>query len=161
MILISELATILRSREVLIVYRHQYWPKPKPHNIPDQVYPYVWDGLCKLRAEGLVTFAYQSQAASLFFVSAEGARLESFRIGFQHAFLGMSAEVTARRIVGYGIHFGGRIFDCLLGCKRSLFGCLNDRFNSVLKISEGLYPSESDEAEKGSNEHAKYDGVSD
>lgn len=40
-ILISELAAILEQRDALIVYRHQYWPKPRPANVPEKVYPYV------------------------------------------------------------------------------------------------------------------------
>jgi hypothetical protein len=99
-VLITELAAMLRSREALIVYRHQYWPNPRLDDVPAHVYPYVWHGLRKLTTAGLAAFAYQSQAASFFFVSKDPTGIEPFRVGLRLAFSGVSAAVTQRRLVG-------------------------------------------------------------
>jgi hypothetical protein len=96
-VLINELAVMLRSREALIVYRHRYWPRLD--DVPKHAYPCVWDGLRMLRAEGLVAFAYQSQAASFFFVSNRETGIEPFHTGLRRAFSGVSADVIARRLV--------------------------------------------------------------
>jgi len=56
-VLIEELTAMLRSREALIVYRHQYWPKPKLDYDPAPAYPYVSHGLRMLTAAGLTAFA--------------------------------------------------------------------------------------------------------
>jgi hypothetical protein len=90
-VLVRELAVMLRSREALIVYRHQYWPNPRLDDVPNHAYPYVWHGLRMLRAEGLAAFAYQSQAASFFFVSRQESGIEPFQTGFRLAFSGVSA----------------------------------------------------------------------
>lgn len=97
-LLISELQTMLNRREVLIIYRHQYWPNLKV--VPAHAYPYVWHGLGMLRNAGFASFAYQSQAASIFFISKKELVLEPFRNGFQEAFAGVSAAVIERRLVG-------------------------------------------------------------
>lgn len=99
-VLINELGTMLRGREAVIVYRHQYWPKPRPTNVPKHTYPYVWHGLRMLADAGLAGFAYQSQVASCFFVATNRARIEPFRAGLETAFAGVSDEVRARRLVG-------------------------------------------------------------
>jgi hypothetical protein len=99
-VLITELAAMLRTREALIVYRHQYWPNPCLDGVPAHAYPYAWDGLRMLTTAGLATFAYQSQAASFFFVAKDPAGIEPFRAGLRLAFLGVSAAVTERRLVG-------------------------------------------------------------
>ncbi len=98
-VLLTELATMLRSREALIVYRHQYWPKPKLDDVPPHVYRYVWDGLRMLRNADFATFAYQSQAASIFFVSRQQAGIEPFQAGLRLAFSGVSTAVIERRLV--------------------------------------------------------------
>jgi hypothetical protein len=98
-ILINELALILRSRKALIVYRHQYWPNPKPDKIPDNVHPYVWHGLRMLRTAGFAAIAYQSQTASFFFISLQEVGIEPFRVGLRHSFSGLSAAVVERRLV--------------------------------------------------------------
>jgi len=98
-VLINELAVMLRSREALIVYRHQYWPNPRLDNVPDNAYPYVWHGLRMLRTAGFAAIAYQSQAASFFFVSQMEAGIEPFKVGLRQAFSGVSAAVVERRLV--------------------------------------------------------------
>jgi hypothetical protein len=98
-VLISELAALLRSREALIGYRHQYWPKPRPNDVPVHSYPYVRHGLRMLTTAGLEAFAYQSQAASFYFVAKDRAGIEPFRAGLELAFAGVSAAVRARRLV--------------------------------------------------------------
>jgi hypothetical protein len=98
-VLVKELAEMLRSREALIVYRHQYWPNPRLDDVPNHTYPYVWHGLRMLRAHGLATFAYQSQPASLFFVSRQETGIEPFRTGLRLALSGISAAVIARRLI--------------------------------------------------------------
>jgi hypothetical protein len=97
-LLITELEAILSRREALIVYRHQYWPTLE--EVPAHAYPYVWHGLDMLRNAGFASFAYQSQAASVFFISKQGSALAPFRNGFQEAFAGVSAAVIDRRLVG-------------------------------------------------------------
>ena len=97
-LLLTELASILDSREVLIVYRHRYWPSLD--GVPAYAYPYVLHGLDMLRTAGFSTFAYQSQAASIFFVSRQELALAPFRNGFQDALAGVSAAVIERRLVG-------------------------------------------------------------
>ena len=99
-VLIAELAAMLRSREALIVYRHQYWPDPKLDDVPAHAYPYVWHGLRMLRTAGLAAFAYQSQAAGSFFISREPAAIEPFQAGLRLAFSGVSAAVIERGLVG-------------------------------------------------------------
>ena len=90
---------MLRCREALIVYRHQYWPKTDLDVVPDDVYPYVWHGLRMLRAAGLAAFAYQSQAASFFFLSGQEAGIDPFQSGLRLALSGVSAAVIKRRLV--------------------------------------------------------------
>jgi hypothetical protein len=89
---------MLTCREALIVYRHQYWPKLE--EVPTLVYPYVWHGLITLRNAGFASFAYQSQAASVFFISKQEPGLSPFRNAFQKAFVGVSASVVNKRLVG-------------------------------------------------------------
>lgn len=98
-VLINELAVMLRSQKALIVYRHQYWPNPRLDDVPDNAYPYVWHGLRMLRTAGFAAIAYQSQAASFFFVSGQEAGIEPFQVGLRHAFSGVSAAVVERRLV--------------------------------------------------------------
>jgi hypothetical protein len=98
-VLVGELALMLRCREALIIYRHQYWPNPKPGDVPMHVHPYVWHGLRMLRGAGLAAFAYQSQAASFFFVAKHDAGIEPFHTGLQLALSGISAAVIARRLI--------------------------------------------------------------
>ena len=97
-LLITELAVMLDSRETLIVYRHQYWPRLDEG--PAHAYPYVWHGLSMLRNAGFTTFAYQSQAASVFFISKQESALAPFKKGFQDALAGVSAAVIEKRLVG-------------------------------------------------------------
>ncbi|MBW1711003.1 MAG: hypothetical protein JRJ73_14155 [Deltaproteobacteria bacterium] len=97
-VLITELAVMLVSREALVVYRHRYWPSID--EVPAHVYPYVWHGLGILRKAGFATFAYQSQAASFFFISKQESALAPFQNGLQGAFAGVSAAVVERRLVG-------------------------------------------------------------
>jgi|GEM_PF-6071880 len=97
-LLVSELALILDRREAVIIYRHQYWPNID--GVPTCAYPYVWHGLNMLRTAGFSAFAYQSQAASVFFVCRQELALAHIRRGFQDALAGVSAAVIERRIVG-------------------------------------------------------------
>ncbi|MBX3427313.1 MAG: hypothetical protein KF688_16665 [Pirellulales bacterium] len=99
-ILITELAAMLCNRQALIVYRHQYWPNPRLNDVPPSANPYVWHGLRMLTTAGLAAFAYQSQAASFFFVSKNPDGIQPFRAGLQFAFSGVSPAVIARRLVG-------------------------------------------------------------
>jgi hypothetical protein len=99
MVLVNELAVMLRSREALIVYRHQYWPNPRPDNVPSHVYPYVWHGLHILRSAGFAALAYQSQAASFFFVSEQQIGIEPFEAGLRLALTGISSSVTEKRLI--------------------------------------------------------------
>ncbi|MGA2400767.1 MAG: hypothetical protein ABSG91_03560 [Syntrophobacteraceae bacterium] len=99
MVLVTELETILRSRDALIVYRHQYWPQVGQDGIPANVYPYVWHGLRMLKGAGLCAFAYQSRAASLFFISRQPSGLLSLERGLRTAMLGMSPNIVNRRLV--------------------------------------------------------------
>jgi hypothetical protein len=99
MLLVDELEVVLRRREVLIVYRHQYWPNSSPSEVPPNADKYVWHGLCMLRTAGLAAFAYQSQAASCFFVSKEGSRIDKFQAGLRLTLHGVSADVINRRVV--------------------------------------------------------------
>jgi hypothetical protein len=101
-VLIDELAQMLRCREALIVYRHQYWPKPIPHNLPKDVHPYVWHGLHMLKDAGFAAFAYQAQPASFFFVSRQEAGIEPFQSGLRSALSGVSSAVVDRRLVYIG-----------------------------------------------------------
>ncbi len=98
-VLLNELAVMLRSREALIVYRHQYWPNPRLDDVPEHAYSYVWHGLRMLRTAGFAAFAYQSQAASFFFVSRKEAGIEPFQAGLRRALSGVSASVVQRRLV--------------------------------------------------------------
>ncbi len=97
-LLLSELALILDRREAVIIYRHQYWPNID--GVPACAYPYVWHGLNMLRTAGFSAFAYQSQAASVFFVCRQELALAHIRRAFQDALAGVSAAVIERRIVG-------------------------------------------------------------
>jgi len=99
MLLVDELGVMLRSREALIVYRHQYWPSRSPSHRPPNAYKYVWHGLGMLRAAGLAGFAYQSQAASFFFVSKQTAGIDAFHAGLRLTLNRVSAKVTNRRLV--------------------------------------------------------------
>jgi len=98
-VLTSELAVMLRSREALIVYRHQYWPSPKPDDVPSHVYPYVWHGLRMLRDADFAAVAYQSQAASFFFVAKQETGIDPFLAGLRLAFSGVSDKVVKKRLV--------------------------------------------------------------
>ncbi len=93
-VLVSELAEMLATKEAVIVYRHQYWPKPKLDNVVREAYPYVEHGLRMLRNPGLCSFAYQSQAASFFFVAAKQSELEPLEAGLRHAMVGLPSEVV-------------------------------------------------------------------
>jgi hypothetical protein len=59
----------------------------------------VWHGLRMLRTAGFAAFAYQSQAASFFFVSGKEAGIEPFQAGLRCALSGVSASVVQRRLV--------------------------------------------------------------
>jgi len=96
-VLVNELAVMLRSREALIVYRHQYWPRLD--NVPEHAYSYVWHGLRMLRTAGFAAFAYQSQAASFFFLSGKEEDIEPFQAGLRRALSGVSASVLQRRLI--------------------------------------------------------------
>jgi len=98
-VLVSELAAMLATRQAVIVYRHQYWPKL--NDAPRDVCPYVWHGLGMLSNAGLHAFVYQSQAASFFFVSRQHSGVEPFETGLQHAMAGLSSAVVNRRLVAY------------------------------------------------------------
>jgi hypothetical protein len=98
-VLLNELAVILRNREALIIYRHQYWPNPRLDDVPKHAYSYVWHGLRMLRTAGFAAFAYQSQAASFFFVSDKEAGIHPFEVGFRCALAGITAPVIQRRLV--------------------------------------------------------------
>src|SRR5262249_19205342 len=50
MVLVGELITMLSTREAVIVYRHQYWPKS--NDAPREVCSYVWHGLRMLLESG-------------------------------------------------------------------------------------------------------------
>ncbi len=97
-LLITELAVMLDSRETLIIYRHQYWPKLD--EVPANAYRYVWHGLSMLRNAGFTSFVYQSQAASVFFISKKESALAPFKQGFKDALAGVSAAVIERRLFG-------------------------------------------------------------
>ena len=99
-VLVEELKRILRGREALIVYRHKYFPKPTPNNIPECVYPYVWHSLIILLDAFSAKFAYQSQAASLFFVAEQKTALAPLQNGLRRALAGVSDCVVKSRIVG-------------------------------------------------------------
>jgi len=99
MVLVGELITMLSTREAVIVYRHQYWPKS--NDAPREVCSYVWHGLRMLWKAGLYSFAYQSQAASFFFVSRSRSDLEPFETGLRHAMAGLSSAIVNRRLVRY------------------------------------------------------------
>lgn len=99
MVLVNELKEMLRRREALIIYRHQYFPNPRPRNIAGYLSPYVCQSLRILEDAGFARFAYQSQAASLFFVAKQEAALAPLRNGLQRVFSGVSASVVERRIV--------------------------------------------------------------
>jgi len=100
-VLIDELSTMLRSRKALVVYRHQYWPNAMLDERPAHAYQYVWHGLCMLRNAGLAAFAYQSRAASFFFVSRDPEGIEPFDVGLRLALHGVPA-VIQRRLVAAG-----------------------------------------------------------
>ena len=99
MVLVKELGVLLRNCEALIVYRHQYWPNPKLEDVPGHAYPYVWHGLHMLRNAGFAAFAYQSQAASFFFVSGRQSGIEPFETGLRLSLSGVSTAVIDRRLV--------------------------------------------------------------
>ena len=99
MVLIEELAVMLRSHEALIVYRHQYWPRLQLSESTAHVCPYILHGLDMLRVAGFAAFAYQSQAASFFFLAKEEAGIAPFKAGLQLALAHVSAAVINRRIV--------------------------------------------------------------
>jgi hypothetical protein len=98
-VLVGELFTMLATREAIIVYRHQYWPKG--NDAPREACPYVWHGLRMLWEAKLYSFAYQSQAASFFFISRSRSELEPFEDGFRHAMAGLSSAIVDRRLVLY------------------------------------------------------------
>lgn len=99
MVLVKELGVMLRHFEALIVYRHQYWPSPKLVDVPEHVYPYVWHGLHMLRKEGFAAFAYQSQAASFFFISGQKSGVKALEMGLRNSLSGVSPAVIERRLV--------------------------------------------------------------
>jgi hypothetical protein len=74
MILVEELKEILKRRKAVIVYRHRYRRKE-----------YVQLGLEVLQKAGLKAFAYQSQSASIFFISASDDGIRPFEKGLQKA----------------------------------------------------------------------------
>jgi hypothetical protein len=82
----DELKRILTNRDVLIIYRHQYWPKTNHQDA--RVYPYVSDGLHILREACLTACAYQSPAASLFFVSGVPDKIAPFADGLRRELRG-------------------------------------------------------------------------
>lgn len=98
-VLVTELNSILQRRDAVIVYRHQYWPKRGTAPIFPRAYPYVSHGLSMLRGAGLCAFAYQSQAASFFFVSLDQAGLVPFETGLRNSMAGMSSGVVDQRLV--------------------------------------------------------------
>ena len=99
MVLVKELGVMLLNCEALIVYRHQYWPNPKLEDVPGHAYPYVWHGLHMLRNEGLAAFAYQSQAASFFFISGQKSVVKALETGLRNSLSGVSAAIIDRRLV--------------------------------------------------------------
>jgi hypothetical protein len=99
MVLVEELGRLLRNREAVIVYRHQYWPRVKLKDIREHTYLYVWHGLQMLRSAGFAAFAYQSQAASFFFVSKQQSGIEPFETGLRQSLSGVSQDITDRRLV--------------------------------------------------------------
>lgn len=98
-VLVDEITRILATRAVVIVYRHQYWPKVI--DAPRTVSPYVWHGLGMLRKAGLYSFAYQSQAASCFFVSWNRLDIDQFETAFRQSMAGLSSAIVNRRLVRY------------------------------------------------------------
>ena len=80
-----------------MVYRHQYWPKVI--DAPRAVCPYVWHGLGMLRKAGLYSFAYQSQAASFFFVSRDRLGVDHFETALRQSMAGLSSAIVNRRLV--------------------------------------------------------------
>jgi hypothetical protein len=102
MVLVDELKEMLRKgREGLIIYRHEYFPNLKPDKITEGVYPYVCHSLNILENANLAKFAYQSKAASLFFVAEKEVALAPLKDGLLRAFAGASDCVVKRRIVTY------------------------------------------------------------
>ena len=99
MLLIDELGVMLRRRKALVVYRHRYWPKSIPTAAPLNAYKYVWHSLCMLRVAGFAAFAYQSQAASFFFVANQESGIRPFEAGLRQVLYGVSADVINRRLV--------------------------------------------------------------
>ena len=99
MLLVNELLCLASRKEALIVYRHQYWPNPKPEEIPDPVIPYVWHGLTLLQDAGLKCFAYQSQSASFFFVSNTQEKLQVLWECLYSSMRGVDVSVIDRRLV--------------------------------------------------------------
>jgi hypothetical protein len=99
MLLVKELGMMLRTCESLIVYRHQYWPNPKLEDVPGHACHYVWHGLNILKNEGFAAFAYQSQAASFFFVAKKESGIKPLEMGLRDSLSGISPEVIGRRIV--------------------------------------------------------------
>lgn len=93
MILISELEQLLNQKEVLIVYRHQWWP-PNANDIPENLCTYVWQGLTMLRNANLASSAYQSQTASLFFVAERQDSLAPFQDGLRGALAGVDPKAN-------------------------------------------------------------------
>jgi len=98
-VLVAELAEILAARQTVIVYRHQYWPRPQPDGARTTAQPYVRHGLLMLRNASMSAFVYQSQSASVFFAARQRAALEPFETGLRNALDGISADVLNRRLV--------------------------------------------------------------
>ena len=98
-VLVAELTEMLATKRTLIVYRHQYWPKPQRDGQRITTPPYVQHGLVMLRRAGMSSFAYQSQSASVFFVAQQYEDLVPFETGLRDAFAGVSKEIVDRRLV--------------------------------------------------------------
>ena len=98
-VLVTELSEMLAPRRTLIVYRHQYWPKPQQNGAGITGQPYVQHGLFMLRNAGMFAFVYQSQSASVFFAAQYREDLEPFETGLRNAFAGVSEDIVNRRLV--------------------------------------------------------------
>ena len=98
-VLVAELSEMLAPRRTLIVYRHQYWPKPQQSGASITGHPYVRHGLLMLQKVGMSAFVYQSQSASIFFVARYREDLEPFETSLRTAFAGFSEDVVNRRLV--------------------------------------------------------------
>ena len=94
-ILVSELEVVLRQRRALMIYRHLYFPKGTV-GMDGNAYPYVRHGLKMLQEAGLAAFAYQSQAASCFFISKRTKEITPFRKGLRQR---LSGTIVDERLI--------------------------------------------------------------